>query len=227
MKIKKTTNVYNVNSHLWNFENLKKFENYKIWARRINNVLKIIKIYYTCIDDFFAIFSIIIISLNIDDFIKITQKNSSVIATKIAIYKIWQIHNNIVKNYVFDKLNEYTIKLIKKKITTKNQWNALKKQYLNIEFIIRHSTLINLLTISLTFCNNDINKFIVTQQTLRQNLENMKHSIEKWILIFILLNNFDDRFKKYVIKMITQKENFIFEKIAINLQELKRMSKQD
>ena len=46
------------------------------------------RIYYICIDDFSTIFSIIIISLNVDDFIKITQKNSSVITTKIAIYKI-------------------------------------------------------------------------------------------------------------------------------------------
>ena len=46
------------------------------------------RIYYICIDNFFAIFSIITISINVDDFIKTISKNANVITTKIAIYKI-------------------------------------------------------------------------------------------------------------------------------------------
>ena len=55
----------------------------------------------------------------------------------------------------------------------------------------------------------------------------MRHSMKKWILISILLNNLNDRFKKYVTRIVTQKQNFIFEKIVINLQKLKRINKRD
>ena len=41
------------------------------------------------------------------------------------------------------------------------------------------------------------------------------------------MNNLNDRFKKYITRIITQKQNFIFEKIAINLQKLKRISKRN
>ena len=46
-------------------------------------------------------------------------------------------------------------------------------------------------------------------------------------MISILLNNLSDRFKKYITRIVTQKQNFIFEEIAINLQKLKRINKQN
>ena len=42
-----------------------------------------------------------------------------------------------------------------------------------------------------------------------------------------LVTNLNDRFKKYITRIVTQKQNFIFEKIVINLQKLKRISKRD
>ena len=81
--------------------------------------------------------------------------------------------------------------------------------------------------ITLNSCDGDIQKYTAKIQSFNKNLNAMNQDESELKLIFKLLMNLKDKFKKYVFRTITQKEMSSFDKVVIDLTKLDRMIKHE
>ena len=111
---------------------------------------------------------------------------------------------------------------------TINRWIKLQTIYSNSGFILRFTKLQELWTISLSISVNLIETYIANIRTKAKDLKRMRAPIEDWILITLLLNNLDSKYKDFVYRLITQLDDMPdFNKIVTLLHEEDRLLKRD
>ena len=196
-------------STLWQFENFRNSKNYKSWNKKIKNVLNTMNILDCCLNVTFAMFS---------KYVEIDDKNFNIKKKKFVFQieniewkikmKINKTHFKIVKNHIYNKCDEIFQKLMKNMMNAYDVWIILRTQYFDQNFIFKHIIFQKLCNIILKNCDNDLNKLIVTFQKLQKNLKNMKQSINDFIVCSNLFFNLNDRFSKYVFRIVITKKLF-------------------
>ena len=82
------------------------------------------------------------------------------------------MHDRIIKENIFNKLNKIFMKRILNVIDFKMMWNVLNQRYVDQNFIKKHILYFQILSITLNICNDDL-----------QNIWSiMNLSIETWRL---------------------------------------------
>ena len=109
-----------------------------------------------------------------------------------------------------------------------NKWIKLQTNYMNFEFVLRFTKLQKLWNIILFNNKNSMKNYIVNLRTKSKKLKRIKTPIEDWILMFILLNNLNNKYKNFVYRMLTQLNNVSnFDKLITFLHEKDRLFKRN
>ena len=70
------------------------------------------------------------------------------------------MHDRIIKENIFNKLNKIVIKSILNVIDFKMMWNILNQRYVDQKFIKKHVLYFQILFITLNIYNYDLQKYI-------------------------------------------------------------------
>ena len=124
--------------------------------------------------------------------------------------------------------DDKSIESIKDDDVIMNRWIKLQTNYMNFEFVFRFIKLQELWNIILFNNKNSMKNYIVNLRTKSKELKRMRASIESWILMFVLLNNLNSKYKNFVYRMLTQLNNVSdFDKLITLFHEEDRLLKRD
>ena len=99
------------------------------------------------------------------------------------------MHDRIVKKNIFNKLNKIFMKRILNVIDFKMMWNVLNQCYADQNFIKKHILYFQILSIILSICNDDLQKYLIKYEFINKNLTIMKMNlIERFLTSTIIFN---------------------------------------
>lgn len=111
---------------------------------------------------------------------------------------------------------------------TISRWIKLQTIYSDFGFVLRFIKLQKLWITFLSISVNSVEIYIVNIRTKAKDLKRMEASIEDWILVALLLNNLNSKYKDFVHRLVTQLDNILdFDKIVTLLHEEDRLLKRD
>lgn len=109
-----------------------------------------------------------------------------------------------------------------------SRWTKLQTTYSDSNFVLRFTKLQELWKTSLSTSANSVETYVVNIRTKAKDLKRMRAPIEDWILVILLLNNLDSKYKDFVHRLVTQLDNMPdFDKIVTLLHEEDRLLKRD
>ena len=108
-----------------------------------------------------------------------------------------------------------------------NRWVKLQTDDTDSGFVHRFTKLQELWT-TMSSSNNSIETYVANIRTKSQDLKRMGAPIDSWILVALLLNNLDGKYKDFVHCLVTQLNDLPdFGKIVTLLHEKDRLLKRD
>ena len=122
-----------------------------------------------------------------------------------------------------------SIEAIKEKISLHDRWEKLKSNYVSSNFILRVIKFQELLNTRLSISNNSLKIYIIDIRNKIKKLKRISIFISNWILITILLNNLNKKFKEFVYRLLIYIKNktLKFNKIVALLYKEKRLLKKN
>ena len=215
-------------SNLWNFENLRGFENYQTWSRDCKNALVGTGLWTVCTDTPPVSPSEFVISDGVETE---TRKTDKVFQKEreewLGKQQIWETKSRVARSQIYIKCEAAQKELIEDILEASTVWSLFKNQYADQGFVSKTSTWRKYSTISIGDCGGDLTKYVIALGSLQRQLVNMGQKIDNWMTAANLLSGLEGRFQEYVTRTITMDELPSFERIAADLQELDRLKKRD
>ena len=81
-------------------------------------------------------------------------------------------------------------------------WEKLEKLYQDSGFTSRHTALQQLMTTTLSSCNNSVDTYAMTIRAKAKDLKKMNARLDDWVIVSVLLNNLDGKFKEFTHRII-------------------------
>ena len=111
--------------------------------------------------------------------------------------KDWKKKNRYARIKIMMKCFTPVAEIIESAATALNIWNILIAQYFELDFILQHEILQNIIDNKLINCCGNIDIYIKNFVKYSKQLIDLKHQISVWIIIFFMIVNLNGRFKKF------------------------------
>lgn len=219
-------------TQIWDFLKFKGQENYHFWSKKMRSALN-----YCGLWDIVGFMDIFLRDFSTTE--EVTAEDGTVIISthvftrdEVLAYqnamKEWRSLNNQVSELIYSMCNEKLADSIEDEELVRNRWFSLEEDYMDSGFVLRFIKLQELWNIILFSSSNSIETYVVNVRIRIKDLKRMGASIDSWILVSILLNNLDGKYKDFVYRLLTTLEDVPeFDKIVIFLHEEDRLFKRD
>ena len=173
-------------THIWSFPKLKGQKNYQLWAKKMKSALKYSGLWH------------------------IVEQGSDTYPTDLPIeshevaLKAWKEVNDQAAELIYSMCEKKPAEAIKNEHIAQNRWEKLEKDHTDSGFVLRFTKLQELWSTSLKSSGNSIETYVANIQTKSMDLKRMGAKIDDWILVSILLNNLDVKYKEFVHRLVTQ-----------------------
>ena len=119
--------------------------------------------------------------------------------------------------------------VIKEEISSYDRWEKLESNYVSSGFILRVIKFQELLSTRLSTSNNSLKIYVTDIRNKVKELKRISASISDWILVTMLLNNLDGKFKEFVYRLLVHMKDKTpeFDEIVALLYEEKRLLKKN
>ena len=147
---------------------------------------------------------------------------------EIAV-RIWEEKNSQGAALIYSICEDKPIEAIKEKVSLYDRWEKLESNYVNSGFILRIIKFQELLSTRLSTSNNFLKIYIVDIRNKAKELKRMSALILDWILVTMLLNNLNEKFKEFVYRLLVYMKNKIldFNEIVALLYKEERLLKKN
>lgn len=153
--------------------------------------------------------------------------NAEVLAYDAAV-KAWKDLNNQATELIYSMCEEKPAEAIEDIEHATNRWVQLETDYTDSGFVLRYTKLQELWTTTLISSGNSIETYIANIRTKSKDLKRMGAPIDSWILVALLLNNLDSKYKDFVHRQVVSLDEMPdFDKIVTLLHEEDRLLKKD
>lgn len=224
-------------AQIWDFPKLKGQENYQPWAKKMKSALKfngLWKIVEQGLETFPA-------DLPVQETVAEQQSDGTIrnritregpteaqVNTYQAEMKTWKGLNNQASELIYTKCEEKPAEAIEDEEFATNRWVKLQTDYSDSGFVLRITRLQELWTTTMANSNNSIETYTANIRTRSKNLKRMGAPIDEWILVALLLNNLNSKFKKFVHCLLTTLDDVPnFDKIVTLLHKEERLLKRE
>ena len=121
------------------------------------------------------------------------------------------------------------VEVIKDEASLYNRWEKLKSNYVSSSFILRVIRFQELLNTRLSISSNSLELYITDIRNKAKELKRISASILDWILVTMLLNNLNRKFKEFVYRLLIYIKNktLEFDKIVALLYKKERLLKKN
>ena len=219
-------------TQIWDFPKLKGQENYHFWLKKMRSALNYCGLWdvVDSTDSFLTDPSNSRDVLQADGSITQTQHvatQEEALAYQAAL-KQWKNLNNQAAELIYSMCTEKPADSIEDEPIARNRWLSLEIDYMDSGFVLRFTKLQDLWTTTLTSSNGSIETYVANLRTKAKDLKRMGAQIDDWILVWILLNNLDGKFRDFVHRLLTTLDELPnFDKIVTTLHEEDRLLKRD
>ena len=142
--------------------------------------------------------------------------------------KAWNEVNNQAAELIYSMCEEKPAEAIEDINTAISRWLKLQDDYTETGFIPRFTKFQELRITTLASSNNSIKTYIANIYTKSRDLKRIGAPVEDWILVALLLNNLDSKYKDFVHRLLVQLDDTPdFDKIVSLLHEEDRLLKRD
>lgn len=206
-------------THIWNFPKLKGQENYQAWSKKMKSALKYSGL-WKIVEEGIASFP--------DDLpIDPAPSNTQVEAYNMKM-KAWKDINNQASELIYSMCEDNPADAIEDETVAMNRWAKLEGNYTDSGFVLRFTKLQELWSTTFSTSGNSIETYVANIRTKSKDLNRMGAKIDDWILVALLLNNLDVKYKDFVHRLLTQVDEVPeFDKIVILLQAEDRLLQRD
>ena len=120
-------------------------------------------------------------------------------------------------------------KAIEEKISLHDRWEKLESNYVSSDFILRITKFQELLNTRLSISNNSLKIYVIDIRNKIKKLKRISAFIPNWILVTMLLNNFNEKFKEFVYRLLIYMKNKIpkFDEIVVLFYKKERLLKKN
>lgn len=233
------TTVHNAGAlnQIWSFPKLKGQDNYQPWAKNMKSALR-----------YCGLWEVTEVGLEVfpDDLpveeiqeetlqdgtvrrrtIKAGPTNAEILVFQKGV-KDWKDLNNQAAELIYSMCEEKPKEAIEEEEYAMNRWLKLQTNYQDSGFVLRFTKLQELWLTSMTSSSNSMETYIANLRTKSKDLKRMGAPIDEWILVALLLNNLDSKYKDFVHRLITSLDDVLnFDKIVTLLDEEDRLLKRD
>lgn len=206
-------------TQIWNFPKLKGQENYQPWSKKMKSALK-----------YSGLWKIVEDGMNVFP----TDLPEDPVPTKVQIIayqanvKTWKELNTQAMELIYSMCEDKPSDVIEDQTYATSRWLKLKSEYQDSGFVLRFITLQELWAINLSCSNNSIETYISNIRTKSKDLKRMGAPIDAWILVALLLNNLDGKYKDFVHRLVSSIDEVPdFERIVTMLREEEYLLKRD
>lgn len=142
--------------------------------------------------------------------------------------KAWKDLNNQASELIYSMCEDKPVEVIEDEEVAIMRWIKLQNDYTDSGFVLRFTKLQELWNITMANSNNSIETYIANIRIKSKDLKRMGALIDGWILVALLLNNLDGKYKDFVHRLVLQLDDMPdFDKIVTLLHEEDRLLKRD
>lgn len=176
-------------SQIWNFPKLKGQENYESWSKKMRNAL----IYCGLWE---------IVETGRDSFPEDTATTAPQRLTHEAAVRTWEDKNSQSAAFIYLMCEHKPAEAIEEEVSSHDRWKKLESNYVSSSFILRVTKFQELLSTHLSTSNDSLETYVADIRNKAKELKRMSASIPDWILVTMLLNNLDGKFKDFVHRLL-------------------------
>lgn len=129
--------------------------------------------------------------------------NEQLLAYQAEI-KAWEGLNNQAAALIYSMCEDGPAESIEDEEVAMNRWIKLQTDYTDTGFVLRFTKLQELWNTTLSSSNGSVETYIANIRTKSKDLERMGAPIDSWILVALLLNNLDGKYKDSVHGLVRQ-----------------------
>ena len=203
-------------NQIWNFPKLKGQENYEPWSRKMRNAL----IYCGLWE---------IVETGKDSFPEDTATTAPQRLTHEAAVRTWEEKNSQGAALIYSMCEDKPAEAIEEEVSSHDRWEKLESNYVSSGFILRVTKFLELLSTRLSTSNNSLETYVAGIRNKAKELNRMSAPIPDWILVTMLLNNLDGKFKEFVHRLLVHMKDKTpdFDEIVALLYDEERLLKKD
>ena len=103
----------------------------------------------------------------------------------------------------------------------------MKQRFADQNYIKKHNLYTQILSTTLSICNDDLQKYLIKYESINRNLIAMRIEFIERFLTSTMMFNLESKFKNYINRIITNLILSSFEKVNNDLFEIDRMNTHD
>ena len=194
-------------NQIWNFPKLKGQENYCPWAKKMREAL-----------DYNGMWEMVsqkhVISPIVADATPAQQEAYQASVTT------WNTMNTQSKCLIYSMCEDEPGDKITDLSTAAEAWVTLKNDYTSTAYVHRFSKLQDLLEVRPDSCDNSVETYVAKIRSKAEELEEIGHPLEEWVVVGILLMSLDSRYREFVNRLLTSgREELPFDQLIPLLRE--------
>ena len=206
-------------TQIWQFPKLKGQENYQPWAKKMKSALKYSGL-WEIVEDGSAMFP--------EDLPTAPAPTEAQALAYQEAVKVWKNLNNQASELIYSMCEDKPSEAIEDVEVAQHRWDKLETDYTDSGFVLRFTKLQDLWSTTLSGSGNSIETYVANIRTKSKDLKRMGAPIDDWILVALLLNNLDSKYKDFVHRLVTSLDDVPnFDKIVTLLHEEDRLQKRD
>lgn len=117
--------------------------------------------------------------------------------THDAALKSWKDLNNQAAELIYLMCEDKPAEAIEEEDVSQNRWQKLETDYTDSGLVLRFTKLQESWSTSLGSSGNSIETYVANIRTKSKDLKRMGAKIDDWILVSLLLNNLDVKYKEF------------------------------
>lgn len=218
---------------IWAFPKLKGSDTYRTWQRNMKAALKFESLWDTL--DYQQSYPN---DLPEEQFvmegdppvkrITVAGPSDAAIRAHKLLQKEWAAKNNKASQLILSKCNDRTSDHIEDEELASNMWITLENLYMDSGFTSRHTLLQQLMATTISSCDNSVETYTTTIRSKAKDLRRMGATLDDWVIVSVLLNNLEGKFKDFVHRTVTALPiTPDLEVLISTLYEEERLSKRD
>ena len=142
--------------------------------------------------------------------------------------KKWKDLNNQASELIYTMCDNRPKEAIEDVEHAMSRWTKLESNYMDTGFVLRFTKLQELWSTTLISSSGSIEAYVANIRAKSKDLQRMGAAIDEWILVSLLLNNLDTKYKDFVHRQLTTLDDLPdFDKIVSLLHEEERLLKRD
>ena len=212
-----STGMQNVShNQIWNFPKLKGQENYEPWSKKMRNALT-----YTGLWE--------VVETGRASYPEDTATTAPQRVTHEIAVRTWDEKNSQGAALIYSMCEDKPAEAIEDEASSYDRWEKLESNYVSSGFILRVTRFQELLNTRLSTSSNSLESYVAGIRNKAKELKRMSAPIPDWILVTMLLNNLDGKFKEFVHRLLVHMKDKTpeFDEIVALLYEEERLLKKD